>query len=125
MEIDIVNQKENKPINRKELEVLVIYPEAPPSRLVVKKEVSKKVNAEDKLVVVKKMANVFGNRKIICNVNVYADEKTLDKYEPKYIIKRNKVEEKSEEKKEETKEEKNEEKEEGKEEEKEEKKKGE
>ncbi len=88
MEIKIMNEYENKVIGRKEITFEINYTQNPPSRLQAKNELAKQIKVEPNLVVIKKMANVFGLRKMICNANVYPDEKILTKFEPKYIIKR-------------------------------------
>ena len=88
MEINIINEMENKPVNRKEINFEVVYKQAPPTRNGVKKELATKANVDSNLTIVRKMSNVFGERKMLCNAHVYPDKKTLEKYEPKHIIKR-------------------------------------
>lgn len=98
MEIKIMNEYENKVIGRKEITFEINYTQNPPTRLQAKNELAKQIKVEPDLIVIKKMANVFGLRKMICNANVYPDEKILTKFEPKYLIERLKKEKKPEEK---------------------------
>ena len=96
MELNVVKDEKNKVIGRREIKAEVYY-EQPPKKQEVLEELAKKLNANKDLIIIKKLSNVFGTRKIICTANLYADEATLNKFEPKYLTKRIK---KKEEKKE-------------------------
>ncbi len=113
MEINIINEKENKAINRKEINFEINYTQAPPKKVAARKELSKLIKSDENLILIRKMSNAFGKRKMVCIAHIYPDEKILKKFEPEYLIKRikvteepkEKVEEKTEEKPEEVKEE--------------------
>ncbi|MCD6575909.1 MAG: hypothetical protein J7K73_01985 [Nanoarchaeota archaeon] len=88
MEIKVIEEKENKLIGRKELTIEITYDQKPLTRVEALTEIAKKIEAPEELMVLKKMSNVFGTRKTICGVNVYGDEATLKKFEPKHILER-------------------------------------
>ncbi|MCD6547674.1 MAG: hypothetical protein J7K22_03935 [Nanoarchaeota archaeon] len=88
MEIKIISETENKVIPRKELNIEVDYEQAPPKRIEVRDALAEQLKKEKNLVIVKKLANVFGQRKMFGNVNVYEKDEDVKKYEPKHILKR-------------------------------------
>ncbi len=88
MEVKVVETKENKTIGRKELTVEIIYDQKPLTRIDAIKEIAKLLKVGENLIILRKMNNVFGTRKTICDTHVYSDEKTLKKFEPKYLVKR-------------------------------------
>jgi ribosomal protein S24E len=96
MELKIISDNENKVVGRREIKAEINYEQAPPSKQDVLEELAKQLKAEKNLIIIKRLSNVFGLRKMICTANLYADEKTLNKFEPKYLIKRIKKEEKKE-----------------------------
>jgi len=88
MELKISKEKDNKVIGRKELNFEINYERAPPNKLQIIEELAKKTNTNQNLIVIKKISNVFGMRKLMCNANIYGDEKSISKFEPKYILNR-------------------------------------
>ena len=88
MELRILNDKENKLLERREVNFELVYEKAPPTRLQALELLAKQLKVGENLVIIKKLGNVFGLRKILGNANVYSDPKNLEKTEPKHLINR-------------------------------------
>lgn len=88
MEIKIIKENENKLIKRKEIDFEVNYPKAPPKKIEILDELSKKMNVDKNLIVIRKVVNVFGMRRMVGNAHVYSDIQILKKFEPKHILER-------------------------------------
>jgi small subunit ribosomal protein S24e len=113
MEIKIDSTKENKLLDRKEIEASVHFDGATPPRSEIKSGICGKIGANPDLVVLREVKNEFGIKRVRVSVHVYADAALMKSTEPEYIIKREGfVEEKTEAKAEEAKEQKEESKEE-------------
>lgn len=93
--VEIINQKENKLLNRKEVEAYLEEKAPSLTRIELKNQLAKKLKVEENLIVIENIKTHYG--KVGANVlaYVYADEVTLKKVTPEYLIKRNtaKVEE--------------------------------
>lgn len=96
MELTIKDKKENKVLNRTELTFSVVHEEAPPKRSQVQSSIANKLNTKPELVVVVKMLNTFGTRRLVGKANVYSSKEALSEYERKYLQKRWKAKEGSE-----------------------------
>lgn len=86
MEIKIKEKQENLVIGRTELRFELNYEQAPPTRAQVIEGIAKELGVNPKLVVVRKMHDVFGIRKNAGTAHVYPDEATMRKYVSKYIL---------------------------------------
>jgi small subunit ribosomal protein S24e len=111
MEIKIDSTKENKLLDRKEIEASVHFDGATPPRSEIKSGICGKIGANPDLVVLREVKNEFGIKRVRVSVHVYEDAELMKNTEPEYIIKREgfaqeKTEAKAEEAKEESKEEK-------------------
>ena len=87
MEITINDKKENKLLKREDIKAEVLFDEATPSRKDIKKDLIKKIKADPDMVVIKKIRNLFGEKKILITAAVYKDKKAFD-LENKVHIKR-------------------------------------
>ena len=107
MKINIIEEKKEPLIPRVSYLINVEYEGKTPSREDLKKELSKILKSDEKLIIIKKIMNEF--RKTTCKLDVlvYQDEKTLRMFETEQSIKRNTKKEQKQEKegKQETKEE--------------------
>ncbi|HDQ59927.1 MAG TPA: hypothetical protein ENN30_01920 [Candidatus Woesearchaeota archaeon] len=88
METTVIEKKENKLLNRLEVKFSLTYEEKPPKRSDVQTSLAAKLGAKPELVMVQKVANVFGVRKMMGRANVYKDKTELEKLERKQIKKR-------------------------------------
>ncbi|MFH1211890.1 MAG: hypothetical protein V1659_03085, partial [Candidatus Woesearchaeota archaeon] len=57
-----------------------------PSREVIKKELARKLNTKDDLLIINKIANVFGGRKAVIYARAYKDRETLKKSELERLV---------------------------------------
>jgi ribosomal protein S24E len=77
MELKINTQKDNKLLNRIEVEATVTFTGATPSRADMVKEIAKQAKADEKLVVIKHIYTDFGTTKATVRAFAYTDEATL------------------------------------------------
>lgn len=101
MELKVIKNEDNKLFERKDVKFDVIDYDSTPSKDKVKTELCKKLNVLPNLTIIEKLDQEFGMKRLNGLAHVYSDEKSIDKYERKYILKRNSKNEKAEEKKEE------------------------
>ena len=86
MEIHIFDTKENKLINRKEILFMLRYPQAPPKRAEIRDAIAHHLKSEPNHIIIRKIRNVFGARKMKGICHVYPNVDLLKKYEPNYIL---------------------------------------
>lgn len=95
MEIEIVSNKENALLGRRELELRVKHPSAPtPRRMEVKESLAKMLGVSPDLIMIRKISTQHGRSYSTVWAHVYASRETLLKYEPKYLLEREKPKEK-------------------------------
>ena len=87
--INIIESKHNPLINRREVHFKVEHQAGTPNRLELKKKIAALETADENLVFIKKINTSFGNRYADCKANIYEDNETATKFEPKYMIIRN------------------------------------
>ena len=80
MKIELNQQKEKQFFERQEY-LLHIKDETTPSYDILKTEISKKLNSNADLTVIKKVRHQFGSKEIIVSVYVYSTAEALKKYE--------------------------------------------
>ncbi len=99
MEIDIRNETKNVLFDRKEIIFVIDHSNSvTPSREQVRKEAASHFKADESLIVVQYIHSSFGMGKSSCKIHVYSSEENMMKYEPHYLLVRNKmIEEKKEE----------------------------
>jgi small subunit ribosomal protein S24e len=102
MEVEIVSEKENSLLKRKEVRFRVEHgePGNTPLRLEVRKALAAALKKNADLVFVKKMETKTGTRVAVGSANVYDSLEQAKLIEPKYIVKRNSPPEKPKEDKE-------------------------
>ncbi len=88
MELRILKNNENKLLARNEVNFEIKYEKAPPTRLQALELLARQLKVGENLVIIKKLSNVFGLRKILGNANVYSNANDLAKTEPKHLINR-------------------------------------
>jgi small subunit ribosomal protein S24e len=90
MEIKIIERKENKLLNREEVYAVAEHPgEATPKREEIRKKIAAMVGSDENLTVVTKILSSYRLPISKIWVNVYRDQETMKRLEPKHILKRN------------------------------------
>jgi len=91
-EITITEEKENPLIGRKEIQaVLTHLGEVTPTREAVRSKIAAQLNTDLDKVVVQNIDGHFGEPKSRLTVHCYDNTETVLVYEPKYLLKRNKI----------------------------------
>jgi small subunit ribosomal protein S24e len=93
MDINIKNKKENKLLNRTEVEFEVSYESSTPSRQQVIQKLAALLKVKSNLVILSELRSDFGNKKAKAKANIYVDEETMQDIEREYLIKRSHKEE--------------------------------
>lgn len=101
MKLEMVGKKENKALERTEVEFTIKDTKITPNRKEVRAKIAALLNAKEELVVITGISHSFGGTDSEAKANVYENEATLKKTEPKYLVER--TEGKKEKKKEEAK----------------------
>ncbi len=90
MEIEILDKRENKLVERLEVRFLVKYPAtATPTRADVRKKLVALLNTSEDLLLIRYIKPRTGKHEAIGLAHVYNSRDRLEKIEPKYIIERN------------------------------------
>lgn len=94
MDVEVVEDKENPLLKRREVRIKVSYEGATPSRQEVRGKVAALLSSDKELTILDKLEPEYGKQMAAGYVKVYADREAL-RVEPQYVIDRNtKVEEK-------------------------------
>lgn len=92
MEIEIIDRKENNLVKRTELRIRVLHPgKATPKREEVRRKVAAIIGVKEELVVLRKIISSFGKATSYGIIHVYNSKEDVFKWEPKYVLKRNKM----------------------------------
>lgn len=86
MKLNIVSEKENQVLKRKELEVKIIQEASTPSRESLKKQLSKDLNIPEERISIQRINQPFGKKDSTAEVRVYSTKEELAKIERPYII---------------------------------------
>jgi len=88
--INIIESKHNPLVNRREVHFKVEHPTSgTPNRVELKKKIAALETADENLTFIKSIRTSYGNRYADCKANIYEDDETAKKFEPKYMIIRN------------------------------------
>ena len=88
MEIEIISRKHNQLLSRTEVQVNLPYPAATPSMPDVKKTVAHLTKSAEDVIIVKKIANRYGEKSALVTAYVYDSKEAMDKIEPKPKVKK-------------------------------------
>ncbi len=88
MQLEIARQKENKTLNRTEVELTAQDLKLVPSRKELKPKIAAMLNTKEELLVITKIGHSFGSREITVEANVYKNVETLKSAEAKHLLKR-------------------------------------
>ncbi|MEM2131593.1 MAG: hypothetical protein QXM96_03020 [Candidatus Woesearchaeota archaeon] len=90
MELKVQKEKELKLLSRKRVSIEVENTGATPSRLDLLKEISKKFNHPEDLIVIKHIYTKFGEGKTKVIAHLYDDKEKMNKFELKKLIDKHK-----------------------------------
>lgn len=91
--MEIIENKENKLLGRKEILAKMSSDGATPRRVQVKKEIAKKLKVDESLVIVNSVENAFGDTNVNIRAKVYENKESLERNARPHMVKRNHVEE--------------------------------
>ncbi len=92
MNIKIVYENENPLFNRKEIRFEINHEkEATPKLLDVKNEISTKLGVNPSHIIIDTLKTMYGIGITIGDARIYKNVEDLKSYEPKYLLKRNKL----------------------------------
>ncbi|MHA2407484.1 MAG: 30S ribosomal protein S24e [Candidatus Ranarchaeia archaeon] len=90
MEIEIVSEKQNPLLSRKEISFRIKHPKsATPKRSEIRDKIVAKFDANKEASYVVKINKLTGRREVMGIIHVYDDPAVAKKVEPQYIISRN------------------------------------
>lgn len=90
MDIEIIHEKENLLLDRKEITFNISNTGATPSRETVKNRLVALLNSQYDLVMIDKLATEYGTQNTIGYAKVYSNAERAQQIENKYILERNK-----------------------------------
>ncbi len=88
MNLELLKEKEVPILSRKRYTYILEAEKATPSRLELLKEIAKKLNTAEKLIVIKHIYSQYGSSKVKVIVNAYKKEEDLKKFEHESLINR-------------------------------------
>lgn len=89
MEIEVMEERENPLLERKELWLKLRFEGSVPQRKEVRDKIAALKACDQNLVVVQWIRPVFGAREAKCFVKIYNSKEAMLSVEPKHIIRRN------------------------------------
>jgi len=92
MDIEIIEKKENKLLDREEIYAIVKHPNSStPNRIEIRNKIAAILGTNEKLVIIRKILSSYGKSISRVWAHVYKDEETLKKLEPKVYIKKESI----------------------------------
>ncbi len=88
MDFEIQSDVRNELLNRRELQFLLSYSGATPSRAQVRDKLSATLNLNESLVVIDRLKTRFGTMELEGMARIYDSAESRDRTEPKYLIAR-------------------------------------
>jgi len=89
MDMNVIEQKDAKLLNRKEYLFKLTWNGPMPSRKEVREKAIALLNSKPETTLIKAIRTSFGKSEGKVVIYVYNDEETMKKVEPKYVLKRN------------------------------------
>ena len=89
--VEIIKNVENKLLSRKEILAKIPNTGSTPSRADIRKELAKKLKADESLIVINLAQNYFGDSVVNVRAKVYDTKEALEKYARPHMVKRNTV----------------------------------
>lgn len=88
MNMEVMQDRYNPLLNRRELDVVIVYESSTPRRDEVRKAIAEKYGVEVERVVVERMESLFGSRKARAHIHVYDSVIHAKRYERRHILRR-------------------------------------
>ncbi len=88
MNIEVIQDRKNPLLNRRELDLTIHYESSTPKREDVRKALSEKYGVEVERIIIEKMESLFGTKKARAHVHIYDTIEDAKRYERKHILKR-------------------------------------
>jgi small subunit ribosomal protein S24e len=90
MKVEIVQKTENPLFQRTEIKFRVDHAGGPtPTRRDVRAQLAAQLGVSEDLIIIEKMASLFGRQQASGIARVYSSRELLEKLEPRYLLKRN------------------------------------
>ena len=100
MEIEINSEKNNRLLERKQVNFTVTHEDSKtPNRALLRSELASKLNEKQATIIIDYVKPLFGSYKSKCYAKIYPSLEKAKKYENKYLIKRNHLKKKKKRKK--------------------------
>ena len=100
MKVEVIEEKENPLLDRKEIKATITGFEKTPTREEVRNQLIAKLGTDSKKLLLDEIKQEYGKKQAIAFVKIYKNEEALQKYESKHKIKRNNLTKEEEQKKE-------------------------
>jgi ribosomal protein S24E len=81
MDFKVISETDNPMLNRKEITAEIIFDAKTPSRAQLVDKAIEVLKADRKLIIIKKIEMVYGQRKASVSIRIYKNRKLLDRYE--------------------------------------------
>lgn len=94
MNLNIISEKENNLLQRKELALTIQYDKATPTRKEIREAVSSKLSANPETVFIRNITSKFGIKEIDALIHIYFSKEAGLKTEPWHILVRDNMAEK-------------------------------
>lgn len=91
MEVEVISTTDNKLLDRKEVNAVVRFDGATPTRADIRQSVATKIGLNPDMMVLNSVVNEFGKKEVRIIAHAYNDMKKLKEVEPEYIRKRDNV----------------------------------
>lgn len=88
MNIEVIEERANPLLNRKEIEAVIVYESGTPRRDEVREEVAKRYNVEKERVIIEKMESLFGANKARAHIHIYDSVEYARRYERRHVLRR-------------------------------------
>ena len=88
MNLEVIQDRKNPLLNRRELDIIIAYESGTPKRDEVREEISKKFGVEKDRIIIEKMESLFGANKAKAHVHIYDTVEHAKKYERRHILRR-------------------------------------
>jgi len=86
VDLQIIQEKENILLSRKEINAKIMFDGKTPSRQDVQKELAKTTKAKEEMIIIRKIDTSFGTSTAIVTANIYTDAKMLKETERQNLV---------------------------------------
>lgn len=86
MDIAIASEKDNKLMDRKEMDVRLAYKGPTPPKKEIREAIGRKFGINPELISIRKIKNEFGRSQVHVDAFAYANKEAYSRYEPRHIL---------------------------------------